>query len=168
MDVSVRQAEAADIPSVRAILFEVLHWLHEKGEPLWEEGDFPVEEVARDVEEGLYFLAESDGRVVGVVKFQLSDELFWPDVREGESAFLHRLAVRRDHAGEGVSTAILRWAVRRTARLDRRYLRLDCAPRPKLQALYEGFGFRWHSNRQVGSFEVARYEYPISTDVSPP
>jgi hypothetical protein len=30
-------------------------------------------------------------------------------------------------------------------------------------ALYEGFGFQFHSFRQVGPYYVARYEYPIES-----
>ncbi len=158
---SIRQANTADIGPLREILLEAVRWLEEEGEPLWREEDFPEEDLARDVQDGLYFLAECDDMAVGVVKFELSDELHWPDLPEDESVFLHRLAVRRSHAGGEVSSAILRWALDRAASLGRRYLRLDCAKRPKLQAVYERFGFRWHSDRQVGPWLVARYEYPV-------
>ena len=33
--------------------------------------------------------------------------------------------------------------------------------RTKLRALYERCGFRLHSYRQVTSYYVARYEYPL-------
>ncbi|MEH2214010.1 MAG: hypothetical protein V7K84_25930, partial [Nostoc sp.] len=43
------------------------------------------------------------------------------------------------------------------------YLRLDCdASRPRLRAVYERFGFRHHSDKQVGAYFVSRYEYKIS------
>ena len=42
------------------------------------------------------------------------------------------------------------------------YLRLDCDnERSRLRALYERFGFRLHSVRQVGAYFVARYELPL-------
>jgi GNAT superfamily N-acetyltransferase len=83
-------------------------------------------------------------------------------VREGESAFVHRMAVRREYAGGAVSTALLTWAVDRTRALGRRYLRLDCdASRPKLRLVYERFGFQYHSDRHVGPYHVARYEYAV-------
>jgi GNAT superfamily N-acetyltransferase len=75
---------------------------------------------------------------------------------------VHRLAVRRAFAGQGVSVALLEWTVDRARTLGKRYLRLDCdADRPRLRALYERFGFRLHSYRQVGSYYVARYELQI-------
>ena len=61
-----------------------------------------------------------------------------------------------------MSTALLEWAVREARRLGRRALRLDCeASRASLRAVYERFGFRYHSDRHVGPYHVARYEYPL-------
>ena len=112
---------------------------------------------------GIYYLAECENESAGVVRFQMEDPELWPDVPENSSAFLHRLAVRRRFAGQGVSTAILNWAVRRTRELGRGHLRLDCeAARPKLRAVYERFGFRHHSDRQVGPYFVARYELDVT------
>jgi GNAT superfamily N-acetyltransferase len=75
---------------------------------------------------------------------------------------VHRLAIRRACAGQGISTALLEWAVDRARTLGKRYLRLDCdADRPRLRAFYERFGFRLHSYRQVGSYYVSRYELQI-------
>ena len=56
----------------------------------------------------------------------------------------------------------MRWAVEHSRKLGKRYLRLDCvADRPRLRLVYERFGFRHHSNRQVGAYFVARYEYEV-------
>jgi len=110
----------------------------------------------------LFFLAESDGEPAGTIKYQLEDKLFWPDVPQNDSAFIHRLAVRRRFAGGEVSSALLLWAIARTHALGRRYLRLNCvASRPRLQALYESIGFRFHSNRQVGTYYVSPYEFDV-------
>jgi hypothetical protein len=51
--------------------------------------------------------------------------------------------------------------------LGRRYLRLDCeASRTRLRAVYERIGFRFHSDKQVGSYFIARYEYDVA-EISP-
>src|SRR5262249_51336905 len=85
-----------------------------------------------------------------------------PMCRRTTRRSFHRLAVRRRFAGGEVSSALLLWAIARTHTLGRRYLRLDCvASRPRLQALYEGIGFRFHSNRQVGTYYVSRYEFDV-------
>lgn len=144
------------------MLGEAARWLEQRGIPLWRADELRPAHIAADVDAGLFFIAEWDGEAAGVVRFQLEDGLFWPDVPQVESAFVHRLAVRRRFAGGEVSFALLRWAAERARSLDRRYLRLDCdASRTKLRAVYERFGFVHHSDRQVGPYFVARYEYEI-------
>jgi GNAT superfamily N-acetyltransferase len=76
---------------------------------------------------------------------------------------VHRLVVRRRFKGQGISTALLSWAVEHARACGRGRLRLDCdAQRTKLRELYERFGFRFHSYRQVTSYYVARYEYDVT------
>lgn len=162
MHIVVRQAVAIDAHAVSAILTEAASWLEERGIPLWTIDDVSVEQLRGDVASGLFVLGEANGQAAGTLKYQLRDSLFWPDVPEGESAFVHRVAVRRDFAGGAVSAALLKWAVDRTRTLRRPYLRLDCdTSRPKLRLVYERFGFRYHSDRRVGPYHVARYEYAI-------
>jgi GNAT superfamily N-acetyltransferase len=101
------------------------------------------------------------------MRVQLTDPHIWPDVAPDESMFLHRLAVRRTHAGTGVSSALLSWAVQRGRIMGRQYLRLDCdAGRPRLRAVYEHFGFHHHSDRQVGPYLVVRYELRLSSSLT--
>ena len=77
---------------------------------MWREGELLPSHITSDVDAGLFFIAEQNGEAAGVVKFQLQDEQFWPDVPQEESAFVHRLAVRRRFAGSGISSALLSWA----------------------------------------------------------
>ena len=162
--VVIRQAAGEDTPALVETLTEALKWVEQlDGTIMWVEGELEEPLVRAEAEAGLFVVAEEESRVIGAVRFQLEDQLFWPDIDGSDSAFVHRLAVRRSHAGRGVSTALLQWAVDRARALGKRYLRLDCdADRPRLRALYERFGFRLHSYRQVGAYYVARYELQIS------
>ena len=164
---SIRQAMPQDAEDVSSILREAAQWLEQSGMAMWRDDELLPARIVADVDARLFFVAEWEGVAAGVVKFQLEDSLFWPDVPQGQSAFVHRLAVRRQFAGGGISSALLRWAVGRTRSLGRDYLRLDCeASRPRLRAVYERFGFRHHSDRQVGPYFVSRYEYDV-TGLSP-
>lgn len=161
----IRKAGGHDVEAVAQILCEAARWLERSGIPMWRDDELSPDRIASDVESGLFFIAEVDTEPAGVVKFQLEDGQFWPDVPAGESAFVHRLAVRRRFAGGQVSSALLTWAVGRAGSLGKRYLRLDCeASRAKLRAFYERLGFVHHSDRQVGPYFVARYEYCIDRD----
>jgi GNAT superfamily N-acetyltransferase len=144
------------------MLVEAARWVDALGVVMWEEGELDSARIAREVDAGQFFLAEVDGVAAGAVRFQHVDLQFWPDVPHQDSAFVHRLVVRRAFKGQGISTRLLAWAADHARRLGRRTLRLDCdADRPKVRAIYERFGFRLHSYRQVGSYYVARYELPI-------
>jgi GNAT superfamily N-acetyltransferase len=144
MQLSIRQATAQDIDLVAEILREAARWLEEQGMPMWRQDELLPSHIVADVDSGQFFLAECDGVPAGTIRFQLADNLFWPDVPQDDSAFIHRLAVRRRFAGGEVSSALLLWAIARTHTLGLRYLRLDCeASRARLRALYElsDFGF---------------------------
>lgn len=159
---SIRQAIERDTEKVAEVLREAAQWLEQNGMAMWRADELVPLRIANDVETGHFFIAECDGEAAGVIKFQLEDREFWPDVPQVESAFVHRLAVKRRFAGGVISSALLRWAVERARSLGRAYLRLDCeASRPKLRAVYEDFGFVHHSDRQVGPYFVSRYEYPV-------
>jgi len=162
MRVEIRQATAADAAVIEAMLLEAARWVDALGAVMWEEGELDAGRLARESAAGQFFIAEVDGVAAGIVRFQLADLQFWPDIPHADSAFVHRLVVRRAFKGQGVSTALLEWAAGRARSLGKRFLRLDCdAQRTKLRALYELFGFHLHSYRQVGSYYVARYELPL-------
>ena len=162
MQLVIRRATLADTQVVSDILLEAARWLCSKRVPMWRDDELFPERLAEDISAGLFFVAEVAGEAIATLKFQCADPVFWPDVPADESAFVHRIAVRRRFAGGRVSSALLTWAADRAQALGRRYLRLDCeASRPRLRAVYERFGFRHHSDRQVGPYFVARYELPL-------
>jgi len=162
---SIRQAQPSDATLVEALLVEASRWVDAMGEVMWETGELAPELIAADVAAGQFYIAMADGEPAGVIRFQLEDTLFWPDLpSDHTSAFVHRLAVGQRHRGQGISTALLQWAIDHARALGRSDLRLDCdKSRPKLMALYEGFGFQFHSFRQVGPYYVARYVYPLNS-----
>jgi len=161
--ISVRQARDTDVEAVAEILREAAAWLDTRGDTMWRMDELASRAIHAEVGAGMFWIAEQGSEIAGVVRFQLEDALMWPDARAGEAAYVHRLAVRRSGAGGAVSSALLDFAVRRTRELGRGRLRLDCeAGRPRLRAVYERYGFRYHSDRRVGPYLVARYELPVA------
>jgi GNAT superfamily N-acetyltransferase len=175
---NVRQATPADVPAIQGMLLEAARWVDALGVVMWEEGELETARIADEVGRGQFYIADAcpdAGRILrdapilsdapvaaGAIRFQEEDLLFWPDIDQRDSAFVHRLVVRRAFKGRGISTGLLHWAAARARSVGKRYLRLDCdASRTKLRSLYEGFGFRLHSYRQVGAYYVARYELPL-------
>ncbi len=166
MSIEIRQAQNSDAAQVAAILREAALWLDSIQQSLWQCNELAEEIVFEDVHAGRYYMAWMDGEAVGVMLLQFEDQMFWPDIPPGDSAFLHRFAVKRKVAGMGISTQMLNWAKEWTRQQGLKFLRLDCVTRPKLCALYERNGFIKHSNRQAGPYYVARYEYNTQNAVS--
>jgi len=171
--ISIRLATPADTDTIHGMLLEAATWVDALGETclaeatkgrrrMWEDGELEFDAIAGEVSAGQFYVAEVDGQPAGAIRFQIEDRLFWPDILQASSAFVHRLVASRAFKGTGVSTALLAWSVGHARSLGKSWLRLDCDNnRPKLKALYERFGFRFHSYRQVGPYYVARYEYPL-------
>jgi GNAT superfamily N-acetyltransferase len=159
---TIIRASSGQATVVSSVLTEAAQWLASRGEALWPLEHVSIEAITADVVAGTYHIAWLNGDAGGVVKFQLSDPVFWPESNEGDAVYLHRLAVRRCYAGGGVSTALLQWAANRALELNRIYVRLDCAAdRPALRNLYERFGFKLHSVLEINSFTIARYQLEI-------
>jgi GNAT superfamily N-acetyltransferase len=160
---AIRLAQPGEVAEVCSILLEAAAWLEGRGTPGWQPDELAPDLVEPDVAGGLFFFACSDGEFAGTFKFQLTDHEYWPEVGD-DSAFVHRLAVRRKFAGLGISSAMLEWAASRARSLGRMYLRLDCDPRrPRLRAFYERHGFVHHSDVRVTTkqgrvLDAARYE----------
>jgi GNAT superfamily N-acetyltransferase len=163
MGIHVRVAAPEEASLVAGILAEAAAWLEANDMPMWRLDELNTESISGDVAHGLFSLAWCSAEAVGTVRFQLDDPIFWPDLPDPDAAYVHRLAVRRQYAGGAVSAALLNWAAGHTRAIGRKVLRLDCeAARMRLRAVYEHFGFRYHSDRQVGPYLVARYDYPVN------
>lgn len=155
-------ATIENIDTVADILSEAAEWLVSQGTPLWQSNELSPEKISNEVEKGLFWLAYINNEPAGCIRFQLEDQLFWPDIPKTTSAFIHRLAVRRKFAGGQVSTQLLEWTKQQTKLHNRQFLRLDCELKArKLRKFYEQNGFTFHSKKKVGPYLVARYEFKI-------
>ncbi len=163
MRIIIEQAKIGDVAIIAGILREAAEWLESKNIPLWQSGWITPEKIAPDVESGMYWLAKIEGETVGCVRFQNSDEEYWNDVPHADSAFIHRLAIRRTFANRGVSTGLIEWAKGKARRAGKTYLRLDCADRPKLRRVYENQGFAFHSIKHKEPYPVARFEFDLKS-----
>ena len=159
MDIQVRPAVVHDLDIVASIMEEAAAWLEDMGWPLWKDDELNGIKMRADIESGLIFIGFCHGDAGGTIRYQPEDKLFWPDVPTGEAAYVHRIAVLRKYSGGDLSRALIDWAAERARTEGRKFLRLDCeSDRRKLRAVYERFGFEYHSDRQVGPYHVARYQ----------
>ena len=158
----IRIAQLLDAPAVAAVLSSAATNLAERGAALWSTAEVSEAALTPHIERGLYHIGVDADCVVGVFRLQLQDPVFWPEIAGGTSAYLHKLAVLPKKQGCGLAHALLRHAVLLTQEKRLRFLRLDCvAGRPKLRAVYESFGFRHHSQKQIGAGVFDRFEFDV-------
>lgn len=161
MNIVIKQAKPEDVAIVSDILQEAANWLIEKNQKLWELDALSTENIRKQVEDKLFWLAKVDGEIAGCVRFQLSDEEYWDDVPHEDSAFIHRLAVKRKFAGQGISKVLIEWAKTKAKAEGKTLLRLDCINRESLKRVYENYGFEFHSFKEREPYTVARYQFKL-------
>lgn len=158
----IRQAEPNEAKLVADVLSSAAASLAEKGKALWGLAEVNEGAVKEHVRAGMYYIAFDDEEPVGVFRFELEDRMFWPEVTDSSSAFIHKIAVYPHEQGRDIAHALLSYACELARQHDRRFLRLDCINgRPKLRAIYERFGFNHHSVKNLGNQLFDRFEFEI-------
>lgn len=158
----VRPIEEDELALFSALLQEVARDLMARGLGLWPPEHLTPERLLRTYAVPEMRLGLLDGQAAATMILQDADPLFWPELRAPDSLFVHKVAVKPALAGRGLAAELLRAARVEALSRGKTFLRLDtAAERPKLRALYEGFGFRLVDERDMGRYVVARYALPL-------
>ncbi len=154
-----------EVEECLAVMREAAAWLTQTGRTMWTPDELTRERIANPAEE--FLLLRRDGMPAAAGLLSFYDPYFWPDVPPDTSGFLHKLAVRRAFASQGMAEELIRRAAALCRSRGVRQLRLDCdAARPALCALYERAGFRLLERktvhtRRLGAIAVAMYVLDI-------
>ncbi|TYP73760.1 MSMEG_1061 family FMN-dependent PPOX-type flavoprotein [Paenibacillus methanolicus] len=140
-----KRAGEADAERILNLLTEAARWLMAQGINQWRPEYFSLDGIRSEMSEGSeYFLVYRGEAFVGTFLIAWSDPSAWGERDNEDSGYLHRFAVAREHAGQGIGEAVLRWAGEYIARQGRGTFRLDCmADNPRLNRLYQNAGLRF-------------------------
>ncbi|WP_372782447.1 GNAT family N-acetyltransferase [Phenylobacterium sp.] len=160
----LRLATPQDAPAVAEVLQEAARWITTWRSQLWDPALVGEAFVAPIIARGQMLTARTAEGIAGVMILLPEDPHFWPDRPAGEAVYLHKLAVRRTHAGTGVPVALMDHAAGLARAQGRRLMRLDCDP--PLASFYRGLGFRGVDEIDVrhpeaGLMRVARMERQV-------
>jgi len=148
--ISIRRATQEDIPIIEAILLDAVTWLRQIDQPLWGETEVRWPRLERNYTIPDFHIATLDGAPAGCMALTDHDPWIWTEVAKGESLFIHKLAVVRSAAGQGVADALIEYAKQSCRERGIPALRLDCAQdREKLRAVYERNGFACVDERVI-------------------
>lgn len=161
--IHIRKATEADTVAMLELLQSVALWLETSGPgKLWSASSFSASSIMDKIRAEEAVLLEADGVIAACMYLQDNDEIFWPDYPTGEALYVHKLAVARPFAGLGLSGMMLDWAAQQARQVGRLYLRLDCAPRAKLMAIYRDAGFvRVGEEIVIQGYPVVRLQWTI-------
>jgi GNAT superfamily N-acetyltransferase len=172
-DITIKQAQENDIPTIEGILRDTVNWLNEMGQPLWSADEVTWDKLSGNPQTGAhyisgnykasdFYIAYLGGAPAGCMALIDYDPSFWPDVKKGESLFIHKLAVTKAARRSGVSDALMDFFKERGKDRGVKALRLDTdASRKKTRAFYERHGFVLVNTRMLGPFDVAFYVYDL-------
>jgi len=146
------------------IMREVARWCIEAGLPMWTLDELTREALLRHPPgEDDFRVARVRDEPAAAMILQWKDPTFWPEAREGESGFIHKLCIRRPFAGTGLAARMVDAAVAECKARKAAFLRLDTDNgRPKLCGLYEAMGFVKVGRLPVNGRDYALYERRIA------
>jgi len=160
---SIKKVNMSTVNIFADIMIEAAEWLIFENMKNWEPSRFTVEKIIKQNNLDELYLCYVNDEAAGCLKLQSVDKMFWPSDKPGDALYVHRLAVRRKYAGQGISVFMLNWA-KEQARIKRcKYIKLDClSDREKLRGFYEKQGFINVAERLVfGKCPTAFFEYRV-------
>ena len=145
---------------------EAAQWLIDIEKPLWDINDLTPENISNPIEE-FYVLWENEEGIAAMT-LSFEDRFLWPHIKPNTSGFIHKLSVRRKHAGKGYAKTMAEHAKNVCLSKGIKYLRLDCDPhRAGLLKFYETCGFTLVEIKQLntpklGVIDLAMYEMKLT------
>lgn len=149
---TIRRATPGDLMAVLGLLAASAAWMHARGWNAWAPGGFPPERITPGIAEGTVWLAAEGERPVATLALDRHPD---PEF-SGDQALslgvgdylpdawvLHRLAVSRARAGQGIGPLLLDWAADRTRRDGGPWLLVNMARNAEpLHRWYAAHGFK--------------------------
>jgi len=140
-ELPIRRVGAEHASDAVSILKEAAAWALNRGILVWRTDELREQDFREAALLGELVMGFHDGQAVATMLLQSSDPIYWPEIAPNTSLFLHKIAVRRAHAGRGWLGRLVEFADQNARQRDIRWLRLDTLHGPPLRHLYEQHGF---------------------------
>jgi GNAT superfamily N-acetyltransferase len=163
MEIKIRNISIDELQVFSSILLEGAQWLAEKGMEMWDPQQLTAEKLQTNHSIRDLYMGYVDDEPAAVMILQESDHFLWPEDKNKDSMYLHKLCVKRKYARTGLSSQMIQSAKEHARECGKKYLKLDCAAdRKSLCAFYASQGF-WQVNERVilGKYPTAFYEIDL-------
>jgi ribosomal protein S18 acetylase RimI-like enzyme len=148
---SIRPAAPDDVPEILGLIGSSAAWLQEEKKTdqwarPWPNRDERDARVVQGIADGLTWMVEDDaGTLIGTVTCrEHGNDMLWNAAELAEpAAYVSRLIVSRDHAGQGIGAALIHWAgARAVDNWGARWVRVDVwTTNTALHQYYKDHGF---------------------------
>lgn len=163
MAIAISKATPGDAGAALSILIWAAEWLRDQGIQQWGhylDGSGEADLLA-GIGRGEVYLVRQNGQAVATISLQPAasewDQIIWgPD--DGQAAYVHRLAIDRTFAGQGLGDQMLDWAEAQSRALGKRYLRLDCVGQNERLNRYYSRRFAFKGQGSNIGMLFSRYE----------
>jgi protein-tyrosine phosphatase len=146
---------------------DAYRFMEANGIQQWIPAQLTLDAVAYAFERSEMFLVRSEGEVVGTFFLIRSDPILWKGEDPPDAAYLHRLAVDRRRAGEGIGRRILELAEAYVRESKIARLRLDCAgDNARLNEYYRRAGFVYRGRTEGDGWSASLYEKILDSEKS--
>jgi GNAT superfamily N-acetyltransferase len=140
------------------VLMEASEWLNSIGQSMWKVCDLSVQKLLEKYCLEEMKLCYDNSNLIGVYVIQWNDPLFWSELKENESGFLHKLAVCKEYSGKGYGRKLIQSAEQLCKEHNIKWLRLNCGTfRPRLRNFYESEGFKVLDRVFIDNRDQIRY-----------
>ena len=139
----IKKAEDKDIHIIEDILNDAVDWMNTNNIPnLWNQENVSWNNLSKSYDITNFYIAYVAEQPVGCMAITDEDKKYWKEDKEGEALYLHKLAVKQNFKGMGVSSELINYAKQITIISGIKSLKLDCnADRLKLMKIYQKNGF---------------------------
>lgn len=134
---------SGEIEAAINIMKEVTNWGRSVGLSVWKDEYITKKKLLEGVNEDNFYVGQVSKDNASCMILQWKDILFWPEAKENEAGYIHKLCVRRKYSGIGLSQKMVEFAIQECKKRNIGYLRLDTGwNKKKLCNLYESLGFK--------------------------
>ena len=155
----IKQADNNDILTIEEILLDAVMWIQKNElQNQWNEENIKWESLSKDYQIKDFYIDYQNGIPAGCMAITDIDRKYWPEIPQGKAQYIHKLAVKREFSGKGISQELIHFAKELSLKKGIDSLRLDCSwERDKLRLLYEREGFIYAGKKSSGDSDMALY-----------
>jgi len=174
-DYELHQAIPEEKELIEKILYQAALWIKSKGSKQWsgmldKEKGRDNHDTAGAIKRGEVYFATINEEPAGMFllwdKQSAWDCKLWSPDSSIDYMYLHRLAVMREYAGQGISQRLIQSAIEIARQKEKKAVRLDCiAEKEYLNKLYQEAGFQLtgtvynhDAGEQTANFNLYQYD----------